>query len=378
MKSFNSFVVQEQKCKTKGKKISVGKSIVKINPDSDELRERLDAWHPTDDVQDSRGGTGGKLRAKERASTAAERLKQKSKKLLPGESYMDYAKRHGYKSKTESAVPGKPAERVGALSNIDIPVDEREAAKQRTLAKAAALRKKREMKESAPPTAKAERQVKNIKKSYSKDGILTDKEKSIAYATAWKTYNQEQVQSDQPDPFGRPGGKHGGVKKGGSYEKAYQANMAALKKLDNRKVVESFSEFMEARRQDKEGVERGGSDLDKSIRAGTKERAAKAVEAVKKGDKRVEKYVKKYGTTPSKDTLERRNLKMMHPGSRQEPKVKGEKETAQQTHNRRVNRHNERLIKHGSTAKEKKSAAGYAEYEKQYKSQYGQHKSAWD
>lgn len=66
---------------------------------------------------------------------------------------MDYAKRHGYKSKTESAVPGKPAERVGALSNIDIPVDEREAAKQRTLAKAAALRKKREMKESAPPTS---------------------------------------------------------------------------------------------------------------------------------------------------------------------------------------------------------------------------------
>lgn len=379
MKSFNSFVVQEQKCKTKGKKISVGKSIVKINPDSDELRERLDAWHPTDDVQDSRGGTGGKLRAKERASTAAERLKLKSKKLLPGESYMDYAKRHGYKSKTESAVPGKPAERVGALSNIDIPVDEREAAKQRTLAKAAALRKKREMKESAPPTAKAERQVKNIKKSYSKDGILTDKEKSIAYATAWKTYNQEQVQSDQPDPFGRPGGKHGGVKKGGSYEKAYQANMAALKKLDNRKVVESFSEFMEARRQDKEGVERGGSDLDKTIRAGTKERAAKAVAAMKKGEIRKEKIAKKTGVPASdKPTIEKRNLKMMHPGSRQEPKVRGAKETPQEIQNRRVNRHNKRVMSGHSTSKERKDAEGYAAYEKDYKKSYGQHKSAWD
>ena len=49
---------------------------------------------------------------------------------------------------SESAVPGKPAERVGALINTDIPANEREAAKQRTLAKAAALRKKREMGEA--------------------------------------------------------------------------------------------------------------------------------------------------------------------------------------------------------------------------------------
>ena len=39
--------------------------------------------------------------------------------------------------------------------------------------------------EKAPPGAKYERMVKHIKKSYSKGG-LTDKEKSIAYATAWK------------------------------------------------------------------------------------------------------------------------------------------------------------------------------------------------
>jgi hypothetical protein len=40
-----------------------------------------------------------------------------------------------------------PRERVGALTNIDIPQSEREAAMKRTLAKAAANRKKREMKE---------------------------------------------------------------------------------------------------------------------------------------------------------------------------------------------------------------------------------------
>ena len=40
--------------------------------------------------------------------------------------------------------------------------------------------------EKAPPGAKAERMVKHIKKGYAKDGKLSDKEKSIAFATAWK------------------------------------------------------------------------------------------------------------------------------------------------------------------------------------------------
>ena len=46
------------------------------------------------------------------------------------------------------------------------------------------------VKESAPPGDKYERMVKHIKKKYSKDG-LTDKEKSIAYATAWKAKGKD-------------------------------------------------------------------------------------------------------------------------------------------------------------------------------------------
>ncbi len=38
--------------------------------------------------------------------------------------------------------------------------------------------------------------VKHIKKSYKKDGKLTDDEKSIAYATAWKNYNSESAVLD--------------------------------------------------------------------------------------------------------------------------------------------------------------------------------------
>ena len=47
--------------------------------------------------------------------------------------------------------------------------------------------------EDAPPTAKHERMVKHIKKSYKKDGKLTKDEKSIPYATAWKNYNKEKT-----------------------------------------------------------------------------------------------------------------------------------------------------------------------------------------
>jgi hypothetical protein len=46
--------------------------------------------------------------------------------------------------------------------------------------------------EKAPPGDKYERMVKHIKKGYAKDGELTDKERSIAYATAWKHKNKSE------------------------------------------------------------------------------------------------------------------------------------------------------------------------------------------
>ena len=56
-----------------------------------------------------------------------------------------------------------------------------------------------EFPESAPPTAKGERMVKHIKKGYADDGKLTDKEKSIAYATAWKAHNNESIEQTGDD-----------------------------------------------------------------------------------------------------------------------------------------------------------------------------------
>lgn len=54
--------------------------------------------------------------------------------------------------------------------------------------------------EKAPPGAKAERMVKGIKKSLSKDGKLSDKDKAIAYATTWKAHNKGQVEEEGAKP----------------------------------------------------------------------------------------------------------------------------------------------------------------------------------
>ena len=50
--------------------------------------------------------------------------------------------------------------------------------------------------EKAPPGAKAERMVKGIKKSLSKDGKLSAKDKAIAYATTWKAKKAGKVEEE--------------------------------------------------------------------------------------------------------------------------------------------------------------------------------------
>ena len=54
-----------------------------------------------------------------------------------------------------------------------------------------------DVEEKAPPGAKAERMVKGIKKSLSKDGHLSDKDKAIAYATTWAAHNKGQVEETE-------------------------------------------------------------------------------------------------------------------------------------------------------------------------------------
>ena len=53
--------------------------------------------------------------------------------------------------------------------------------------------------EKAPPGGKYERMVKHIKKGYAKDGKLSDRERGIAYATAWKHKKANESQDTGED-----------------------------------------------------------------------------------------------------------------------------------------------------------------------------------
>ena len=63
------------------------------------INERGDYWHPDPDKDKKLGGPGANQRAREDRA-AASKPKSDPKKLKKGESYMDYAKRHGYKKST--------------------------------------------------------------------------------------------------------------------------------------------------------------------------------------------------------------------------------------------------------------------------------------
>ncbi|UYA57677.1 hypothetical protein SCREM1_220 [Synechococcus phage S-CREM1] len=120
----------------------------------------------------------------------------------------------------------------------------------------------------------------------------------------------------------------------------------------------SFSQFMEARRMDKEGMDRGDS-----ARAERAEKAKSSLAARAKRQKVLDKHEKQTGNkldiSRSKEGKEHaKNF----PGSRQAPKVKGAKETASETQNRRIKRSNERKVKHGFTSKERKEAESMAKH----------------
>ena len=106
--------------------------------------------------------------------------------------------------------------------------------------------------------------------------------------------------------------------------------------------------------------------------------AKKSLAALNKRKKALDKYEKETGRKADiTKSPEYKTHKMRHPGSRQEKKKKGEKETELQQHNRRTTKHNERLMKHGPTKKEAERQKGYDAYEKKHKSKYG-NRSVWD
>jgi hypothetical protein len=111
------------------------------------------------------------------------------------------------KAMGESAVPGKPAERLGALTDIDIPQSERDAARERLLAKAKAMREK-----------------KGIKEEDRKIG--------------------------------------GGVKKGGGYDRGYDAMKREIEKLDKGEEPATRRRYKEMRNEALDPVGKEDADID--------------------------------------------------------------------------------------------------------------------
>jgi len=107
--------------------------------------------------------------------------------------------------------------------------------------------------EVAPPTKKHERMVKHIKKSYKKDGKLTDDEKSIAYATAWKNYNSESAVLDankkitdkaKKDKIKKELArllKHASDKKADINRESFEIDKSAHKKLKKQKKMRNLA-----------------------------------------------------------------------------------------------------------------------------------------
>jgi hypothetical protein len=113
-------------------------------------------------------------------------------------------------SVAESAVPGKPAERLGAVTAI--PQDEREAARQRTLAKAAAIRAKKGItQEGLDPVGKEDADPDNDgKKNTKKDKYLMNRRNVIGQEIAKEAKEVKKWWDDDGDDIGYEKGEVSG------------------------------------------------------------------------------------------------------------------------------------------------------------------------
>lgn len=131
---------------------------------------------------------------------------------------------------------------------------------------------------------------------------------------------------------------------------------SALNVLKDELVEAAFDLYVEARR--------GPAKPGKEERAAA---AKKSLDAVKKRQSVLDKHEKKTGKKLDiNKSVEGKAHKSNFPGSRQAKKVKGQKETESETHNRRVNKTTSRIVKRGYTSKEKKEVQSMAKHASRY------------
>jgi len=106
-------------------KLPVGHAMEEV----ENFNEAGDYWHPDPKKDAQISGAGNKMRSREDQASAS-KPKEDPKKLKSGESYMDYAKRHGYKS------PEKPSLKDRLKSKLGLKKEEVEQIDEKALSKA--------------------------------------------------------------------------------------------------------------------------------------------------------------------------------------------------------------------------------------------------
>ena len=105
--------------------------------------------------------------------------------------------------------------------------------------------------------------VKHIKKSYAKDGVLTKQEKAIAFATAWKDFNEQYPVYKTADYIERQD-------KGWSQKhKQIKATKALSKKILSKKVVSSTRKSTPSMKDVKDSMWGKGKHSTKRVAEGT-------------------------------------------------------------------------------------------------------------
>jgi hypothetical protein len=129
--------------------------------------------------------------------------------------------------------------------------------------------------EKAPPGAKAERMVKGIKKSLSKDGHLSDKDRAIAYATTWKAKKAGQVEEESSDkkdvPFDGPYRTKGDDKDQFGNKIKHAARHAAKKGLADMTTAELKAELKRRSQVEEESTETKDQHAEKAGKRVTKD-----------------------------------------------------------------------------------------------------------
>jgi hypothetical protein len=373
MKSFNKYL-QEKKYtdKEKESKLSGGKSNIKINPDSESLKE-ADIKPPAEKLKTDRNMFS--IPADEREA-AKQRLLAKAKAKREAMQKEEVEQIDEVSKALAGRVVNARIERTGAAADREnkyrtpqnvrdtVAAADKEARARKLAAGVRARRDAMRKEELEIEEGMSMKDFKANRKKNERRAASADAEKRGHVGKEWHNtgrkyspdeaksgranmsdYNRQQRYQTAEDPDSDNADTYPAVK---------TKNPKKIRKQKAMGEMVSFSDFMEARRMDKEGVDRGDSRRD--ARA---EKAKASLAAVKKGEERKIKVSKKYGIEPSKsDTVEKRAHKRDFAGSRQTPKQKGAKETPQETQNRRINAGNKRRMTHGWTSKEKAANRG--------------------